>query len=315
MDEKQCCCVADLLKEDGGEVQLNEIVLRTKGEVAWAANPSNTIIKMMKTDNRIVKASRGHYKYQAPANGEIEKQSVVLKTEPPKEPLRSAHSYVSGWDLDGTQTPQLPIGKIVKGVVNKIEAYGVFADLYEYGMSGLIHKSNIKRGRNFYRIEDIERHFMVGDEIECRVISYRNGKLSLSTAGLSLPDHGEVFPEPTVMADKLKPLAQAIVAAQAAPKEPPKAPEPTPAPKPAPTPAPTPAVSYSANTSELETLYEMIRKKVGVISLSAKDETRDAVKKYGMVKITMALMTTDDFEADVSLAFVKHLETKASGGL
>lgn len=336
---KEVAMVVELLKAAGDEMKLSEIVEKTKSNIPWRTNKTNDMAYFMKLDKRIAKApTRGYYKYTEPGDRNMPKQpeEPTVVQEPPKAEIRNASPT---WDVEGTEK-KLPLGQTAKGIVNKVEHYGVFVDLFEYGISGLIHKSNIKRGKNFYSAEEIERHFLVGDEITVRIITYRMGKLSLSTVGLPIPDHGIVQPEiPTgTMADKLRPLAEAIVATQAnaatqasAPAAAPApapvvapvvAPTPAPAPviAPAPTPAPEPitvsqAPSYAVSKDELQDLYEMIQKKVGVISYHAKDALKESVKKYGIVKVTMALMSANDFEADVSLAFVRFVETKASGGL
>lgn len=273
--------VVELLKDAGDGMKLNEIVQKTKDSVAWRSNTTYDMTKIMQEDNRIIKANKGIYKY-------VEPKPLFQEPKPQPEPPR---------------LPKLRNGQIVRAVVQRIVNYGVFVNVPDHGITGLIHVSNIKRGVHFFRYEDIARYFEVGDEIDCKFsMMDRHGKFSFTTYDLPLPNKKR---EDADWSEKL-----ASIAAELKPKplEPPAVPATT--------------TTYRGDTmekktgiDEMEQLYEAIRKQVGVISLNGKDALKEAVKKHGVVRVTMALMRSEDFEADVSLAFVRHLEAKVNGGL
>lgn len=287
--------VIELLKASGDEMKLSEIVDKTKDVVEWPAVPTNFMNRLMETHTRIVRVNPGYYKYKQPA---------IKKAPPESEPEQISISDTVSQPEPTVVIEQKSVeyrprsGVPVDAVVMKVMSYGVFVDLIDYPIGGLLHVSNMKRGTHFWRMDDIERHFQIGDELKVKLLMYRSGKASFCTYDLPLPDHGQLGEE-SLIAEKLAPVAAAI-------RE---------APKPAPVKT-APSYVSTATKDELEDLYEIIRKKVGVISLNAKDALREIVKKNGsIVKVTLALMAIDDFEADVSLAFVRHLEAKANGGL
>ncbi len=72
-----------------------------------------------------------------------------------------------------------PIGTVVKGVVQSIVNFGAFVSL-EPGVDGLIHKSNI----SYERVEDVNDVLTVGQEVEAKVIAYKQDGISLSIKDL-----------------------------------------------------------------------------------------------------------------------------------
>lgn len=72
-----------------------------------------------------------------------------------------------------------PIGTIVKGTVQSIVNFGAFVSL-EPGVDGLVYKSNI----SYDRVEDVSTVLSVGQEIEAKVISFREGGIGLSIKDL-----------------------------------------------------------------------------------------------------------------------------------
>ena len=72
-----------------------------------------------------------------------------------------------------------PIGTVIKGVVQSIVNFGAFVSL-EPGVDGLVYKSNI----SYDRVEDVNSVLTVGQEIEAKVISFREGGIGLSIKDL-----------------------------------------------------------------------------------------------------------------------------------
>lgn len=315
--------VIALLKQSRNEMQLKDIVQRTGDEIIWPKVPTRLMNRVMEYDTKVIRVDRGVYKYQSPTKSTpvaavVAPAVIAPPAEPAVEPTPPPPEQKKAPTLEN----RLKTGQVVTGVVSRVMTYGAFIDIPEYQETGLLHVSNMKRGVHFFRTEDIERHFQTGDVIQVKFISYREGRASFSTLGLPLPDHRKEEEEETKLAEKLKPIVAKIKTVAPEPETKPEPTPPEPEPKPE-TPAPLPPeyqfrfspASSSLSRDELEDLYEIIRKKVGVISLTAKDALKDAVKRNGIVKVTMALMATDDFEADVSLAFVRYVESKANGGL
>lgn len=302
--------VVTLLKSSGEQMKLKEIVQQTSELVNWPTVPTHLMTRIMETDSRVVRVGRGFYVYKSPAKSdtkqEKKQEAPVANIAAPPKPAAKPTPAPAAPPAPPAEPPKaappempdkrLKVGEIYDGIVTRVQSYGCFVEIQGHNASGLLHVTNMKRGVYFWRIEDIERYFQVGDEIKVKLITYRNNKASLCTYDLPLPDHGPT--DPTPIGEKLTPVADKL----------------TPAAKPAAPPA-APAAPVSITKDELEDLYEMIRKKVGVLSLTAKDALKEAVKKHGPVKMTMALMGADDFEADVSLAFVKHVDAKVTGGL
>lgn len=286
--ENDAAIVAEYLRKRGAPVPLKDIVAATGSFIKFHPTvPTTQIMNMIGMDERIVKVGFGSYAYKAPAA----KTSTLAVTwqENPAEIQKP------------DEMKKLKYNEEVDGIVTAIHPYGAFVQLVDYDLSGLIHVSRVKRGKYYFTQEDLEQHFRVGDKVRVKVQELREGKLALSTFDLPLPDYSN-----TALADQLKPVKAAI-----------KAPAPAPVPSKAAAPvnihADTPYM-HMADKRELETLYDMVKNKVGVISEAAKAEIREQVMRQGMVKITMSIITTNDYQADVSLAFVKHI-AKANGGL
>lgn len=309
---KEAGIIAEYLKKAKKAVKLEEIVKATKKQVPW--HPSTRTYQMiiaMNVDQRIVRQEgRGMYRFDAsmPAP-DVEPVPEWVAPKPPAPTTLAVSWKVPNVVIERPDVTKLKYGELLNGMVTRIEDYGIFVNCYDYDIGGLIHASKIRRGKMFFGVSDLERHFRVGEQLKVKVDSLREGKLALSTFDLDLPDYSN-----TVIADKLEPLKQPL-------KEPPKTAAPlTPAsaPKTAES-RPAPQTAYTAKSfetsgdkRELDMLYDMIKNKVGVISETAKSSLRDTVRDLGMVRVTMAVMSSGDFEADVSLAFVRHIEKTAS---
>lgn len=359
--------VVNLLKTAPSPVQLKDIIEGTKEQVEWGKNPYTKFYRLLEHDRNIVSSKeKGCYTYKLPegkvvsTSDEDEKPfipaalkeqtrqqiaasitSPVVPTSAPLMPTSARPASGSNTTMAVTWAPERPgvvveppepitlrYGQEMNCMVVRIEEYGVFCDCYDYNLSGLIHKSKVKKGRMFFGVDDLRKHFREGDTIVARVDSFSNGKLALQTYMTHLPTYQT---EPTVMEEKLAPAKGVFSSTNLkiqGTQEPVRATQPAPAPitptvpvvapvppsAPATTPVST-SYAYSADATEMEALYEMVRGKVGVISMTAKDSLRDLVRRMGIMKVTMAFMQSGTFEADVSLAFAKHLESIASGRL
>ena len=71
------------------------------------------------------------------------------------------------------------VGSVVTGVVESLQNYGAFVRL-ENGLSGLIHISQISDKR----IKSAAEVLTMGDTVETKVISVKDGKISLSRKAL-----------------------------------------------------------------------------------------------------------------------------------
>ncbi len=75
-----------------------------------------------------------------------------------------------------------PVGSVVKGVVERIFAYGAFVSI-DKGIDGLVPVSEISY--NF--VKDANEAFKVGQEIEAKVIKFEGSKITLSVKALLDP--------------------------------------------------------------------------------------------------------------------------------
>jgi S1 RNA binding domain protein len=69
----------------------------------------------------------------------------------------------------------IEIGSKVQGKVTGITNFGAFVELAE-GSTGLVHISEVAEGY----VKDVNDHLKVGDQIEVKVLSEKDGKISLS---------------------------------------------------------------------------------------------------------------------------------------
>ncbi|RKQ32700.1 S1 domain-containing RNA-binding protein [Oceanobacillus halophilus] len=69
----------------------------------------------------------------------------------------------------------IEIGSKVKGKVTGITNFGAFVELSD-GKTGLVHISEVADSY----VKDVNDHLTVGDEIEVKVISEKDGKIALS---------------------------------------------------------------------------------------------------------------------------------------
>lgn len=72
-----------------------------------------------------------------------------------------------------------PIGSIVHGTIQSIVNFGAFVSL-EPGVDGLVHKTNV----SYDKVEDLNTVLTVGQEIEAKVISFKDDKIGLSIKDL-----------------------------------------------------------------------------------------------------------------------------------
>ena len=81
-------------------------------------------------------------------------------------------------------------GKVYLGRVTSVMDFGAFVEILP-NKEGLLHVSEI----DYKRVENVEDHFHVGDEIEVKLIEFeRGGKLRLSMKALQTPPEGWVEP-------------------------------------------------------------------------------------------------------------------------
>ncbi|MED1205785.1 S1 domain-containing RNA-binding protein [Heyndrickxia acidicola] len=69
----------------------------------------------------------------------------------------------------------IQVGNKVQGKVTGITNFGAFVELPE-GKTGLVHISEVA---NSY-VKDINEHLKVGDEVEVKILSEKDGKIALS---------------------------------------------------------------------------------------------------------------------------------------
>ena len=80
----------------------------------------------------------------------------------------------------------LPVGSVVKGVVESLQSYGAFVRL-EDGLSGLIHVSQISDKR----IKEPGDVLKLKEEVTSKIIGIKDGKISLSIKALKEPADGK----------------------------------------------------------------------------------------------------------------------------
>ncbi len=82
-------------------------------------------------------------------------------------------------------------GKIYKGTVKRVEAYGAFVEILP-GQDGLLHVSEL----DWKRVENVEDVLKVGDVMEVKLLEFeRGGKLRLSRKALLPKPEGYVEPK------------------------------------------------------------------------------------------------------------------------
>lgn len=111
---------------------------------------------------------------------EINKEYEFLITKVNKEKYEVTLSYKTLQKKPSELAKEkYPIGTIVKGVVQSIVNFGAFVSL-EPGVDGLVYKSNI----SYDKVDDVSSVLSVGQEIEAKVISFREGGIGLSIKDL-----------------------------------------------------------------------------------------------------------------------------------
>jgi S1 RNA binding domain protein len=83
----------------------------------------------------------------------------------------------------GVPIPDLEVGAVVEGVVQRITPYGAFIQLDD-GKVGLIHISEIDR--NYVR--NVEDHLHLNDKVQAKIVAIKeDGKIDLSIKALQDP--------------------------------------------------------------------------------------------------------------------------------
>jgi len=96
------------------------------------------------------------------------------------------------------QMEEPEVGRIYKGTVKRVEAYGAFVEILP-GQDGLLHVSEL----DWKRVENVEDVCKVGDEIEVKLLeSERDGKLRLSRKVLLPKPEGYVERPPREGSDR-----------------------------------------------------------------------------------------------------------------
>ena len=85
--------------------------------------------------------------------------------------------------LKGAPIPDVEVGAVVEGTVQRITPYGAFVQLQD-GRVGLVHISEIDR--NYVR--SVEEHLRLNDRVHAKVVAIKeDGKIDLSIKALQDP--------------------------------------------------------------------------------------------------------------------------------
>ena len=105
----------------------------------------------------------------------------VLSFDKDTEKISLGMKQMSGNPWENIK-PEIAIGSRIKGKVSSITDYGLFVEIQK-GVEGLVHISEISW---IDRINDLKKHYAIGDEIEAVVISFDkdNRRMSLSVKQL-----------------------------------------------------------------------------------------------------------------------------------
>lgn len=105
----------------------------------------------------------------------------VLSFDKDTEKISLGMKQMSGNPWENIK-PEIAIGSRIKGKVSSITDYGLFVEIQK-GVEGLVHISEISW---IDRINDLKKHYSIGDEIEAIVISFDkdNRRMSLSVKQL-----------------------------------------------------------------------------------------------------------------------------------
>lgn len=105
----------------------------------------------------------------------------VLSFDKDTEKISLGMKQMSGNPWENIK-PEIAIGSRIKGKVSSITDYGLFVEIQK-GVEGLVHISEISW---IDRINDLKKHYAIGDEIEAIVISFDkdNRRMSLSVKQL-----------------------------------------------------------------------------------------------------------------------------------
>ncbi|NBQ16903.1 S1 RNA-binding domain-containing protein [bacterium] len=107
----------------------------------------------------------------------------VLSFDKDTEKISLGMKQMSGNPWENIK-PEIAIGSRIKGKVSSITDYGLFVEIQK-GVEGLVHISEISW---IDRINDLKKHYSIGDEIEAIVISFDkdNRRMSLSVKQVSM---------------------------------------------------------------------------------------------------------------------------------
>lgn len=114
----------------------------------------------------------------------------VLSFDKVNEKISLGMKQLSGNPWEGL-SPDVQVGSRIKGKISSITEYGLFVEVAK-GVEGLVHISEISWTD---RINDLNKHFKVGEEIEALVVSLdkENRRMSLSIKQLSKNPWDEII--------------------------------------------------------------------------------------------------------------------------
>lgn len=295
---KDTAILVSALKTLGTEIEMGDLIDLTKNDIQWGSATGNKFRRLYtEAGGEIVRVQQGIYAHKdhtkAKNQPEHTQHEEHTQTEEntQKEHLEPTSTHVLKEyksDLGALYKPN--VGDDFFGVVTGVEDYGVFLE-NENRVSGLLHRTKMKTGGAPMGFMEISKYFRIGDHVHAKVAEVlvnKGGRLSLTTMGMPLPrtPNGELQAQTTVMpTEKITQEVQ---------KEQPN----------------------TMNEKEIEQLVTYLKGKVGVVSPAAKVRLRELASEHGMFTLMMAFAkAVESFEVDMSLLFVKELESKMGDSL
>ncbi len=107
-----------------------------------------------------------------------EYEFLIIKVDPEKYEVTLSYKTLQKKPYE-LAAEKYPVGSIVHGTVQSIVNFGAFVSL-EPGVDGLVHTSNVSHEK----FDDLNEVLSVGQEIEAKVISFKDGKIGLSIKDL-----------------------------------------------------------------------------------------------------------------------------------
>lgn len=227
-------------------------------------------------------------KENVPTPSNIDERVMELNDEEKKlaSSLRSP-------ELRPQRPPYVPNQEVEVEVV-ALKTYGAMCKILdEYEYIGLLHISEVK---DTY-VGDITEVFAEGDKFKAKIRQVdREGKISFTTRGMKIVKTYSA-PKMNSLAEKLALIKDQIQFATETP--------------------PQKLAEHDIELSaELEEMASFISSVVGALSLKAKQRLQEVVTKHGIFKVTMEMVkVSQDFEADLGVAFINEVEKRIGGGL